>query len=488
MKNLIFILFLSASAYSISAQVVSVEHLSSFTVVQIDSIIDEAVPVPGLIQAVYPVDFYKVIYLTPYIHPDSLVRASMALAVPVNSPCEFPLVGYGHGTQSGRNNSASDMAGGQWDVNTIFASTGYTVAMPDYLGLGDSDPRVIIHPYTHAFSQANTMINSLRASRHICDSLNIHLNGQVFLYGYSQGGGTTVATVKEIQQNYPLEFEIVGAAPMSGAYDLIDAQVDLIASDDVYPTPGYLPYVVLAYQSIYQNLFDEPSDFLKPPYDSIIPPLFYEGNTGIGSINNQSPPVPKHMVIDSVVNEFLSDSLHPLRLNLRENDLIRDWFPTSPMKLFYCEGDDQVTYLNSETAYDTWVAMGADTNLLEKNDFGLLDHNGCAPLAILSGKEYFDGLKIECDNTSISEVSSQNISLELNPNPAKNKVLVSIHSNYNQSVAVSLVSLFGKVLQTEMTDGSTQVMQMDISGLSKGVYLIRANNGSSIQSKKLIVN
>ena len=96
---------------SISAQVVSVEHLSSFTVVQIDSIIDEAVPVPGLIQAVYPVDLYKVIYLTPYIHPDSLVRASMALAVPVNSPCEFPLVGYGHGTQSGRNNSASDMAG-----------------------------------------------------------------------------------------------------------------------------------------------------------------------------------------------------------------------------------------------------------------------------------------------------------------------------------------------------------------------------------------
>ena len=334
MKNLIFIPLLLASAYSISAQVVSVEHLASFTVVQIDSIIDEAVPVPGLIQAVHPVDLYKVIYLTPYIHPDSLVRASMAVAVPVNSPCEFPLVGYGHGTQSDRNNSASDMAGGQWEVNCIFASTGYTVAMPDYLGLGDADSRVLIHPYTHSFSQANTMINSLRASRHLCDSLDIRLNGQIFLYGYSQGGGTTVATVKEIQENYPEEFNISGTAPMSGAYDLINAQVDLIASDDVYPTPGYLPYVVLAYQSIYQNLFNEPSDFLEPPYDTLIPPLFYEGNSGIGYINDQCTPVPKDIVIDSVVNSFLTDSVHPLRLNLRENDLITDWFPSSPCLLY----------------------------------------------------------------------------------------------------------------------------------------------------------
>ena len=487
MKNLFLASLLLFSAHSINAQVLSVEKLASFTVAQIDSMIDLAVPIPGLIQAVHPVDLYKVIYLTPYIHPDSLVTASMAVAFPINSPCEFPLVGYGHGTQADRWGSASNMAGAQWDVNCIFASTGYTVAMPDYLGLGDADPRVLIHPYTHAFSQANTMINSLRASRHVCDSLDILLNGQVFLYGYSQGGGTTVATVKEIQENYPAEFDIAGSAPMAGAYDLIDAQVDLIASDDVYPTPGYLPYVVLAYQSVYQNMFDEPSDFLKSPYDTIIPPLFYEGNTGIGSINNQSTPVPKHMVIDSVVNSFLTDSLHPLRLNLRENDLIRDWYPTSPMKLFYCEGDDQVTYLNSEVAYDTWVSMGADTSLLEKQDFGLLDHGGCAPLAILAGKEYFDELSWAC-GTGISESSIDDIEMTLVPNPARTELNVKVSSNNRDNVQIRVFDLVGNRIREFSIGGTNQIrtIKVDISTLPSGIYLVSATNGVSSESLKLI--
>jgi pimeloyl-ACP methyl ester carboxylesterase len=487
MKNILLASLFLLSANSINAQVLSFEKLASFTVAQIDSMIVEAVPIPGLIQAVHPVDLYKVVYLTPYIHPDSLVTASMAIAVPVNSPCEFPLVGYGHGTQADRWGSASNMAGAQWDVNCIFASTGYTVAMPDYLGLGDADPRVTIHPYTHAYSQANTMINSLRASRYVCDSLNIHLNGQVFLYGYSQGGGTTVATVKEIQENYPLEFDIAGAAPMSGAYDLIDAQVDLMASDDVYPTPGYLPYVVLAYQSVYGNLFNDPSEFLKSPYDTLIPPLFYEGNTGIGSINDQSTPVPKDMVIDSVINAFLTDSLHPLRLDLRENDLIRDWFPIVPMKLFYCEGDDQVTYLNSEVAYDTWVTMGADTSLLEKHDFGPLDHGGCAPLAILAGKEYFDGLSWAC-GTGIDKSSIDEIEMKLVPNPARDEVNVTVNSKNRRDVQIRVFDLLGNRVQELSLDGTNEkkTITVDVSTLPAGIYLVSATNGQSRESLKLI--
>ncbi|MFT4680243.1 MAG: pimeloyl-ACP methyl ester carboxylesterase [Granulosicoccus sp.] len=488
MKNILLACILLLSVTSINAQVLSVEKLASFTVAQIDSMIVGAVPIPGLIQAEHPVDLYKIVYLTPYIHPDSLVRASMAVAFPVNSQCEFPLVGYGHGTQADHWGSASNMAGAQWDVNCIFASTGYTVSMPDYLGLGDPDPRVVIHPYTHAYSQANTTINALRASRHLCDSLDILLNGQVFLYGYSQGGGATVAAVKEIQENYTDEFDIAGAAPMSGAYDLIDAQVDLIASDSIYPTPGYLPYVVLAYQSIYGNLFNDPSEFLKSPYDTLIPPLFYEGNTGIGTLNNLCTPVPKDIVKDSVMNAFLTDSLHSLRVQLRENDLIRGWFPTVPMMLIYCEGDDQVTYLNSEVAYDSWVEMGADTNLLVKENFGSLNHGDCAPFAILAGKSYFDSLRMECDNTGVAENSDIGMSFELAPNPANNEVRVSILSNHGQSVSISLINLLGEVVQRGSINGRTQSWEMDISGRQKGIYLVRTTDGNSVQTKKLIIN
>ena len=467
------------------AQTLTVEKIAEFTVQQIDSMIDVAVPIPGIIQAQYPVDLYKVTYLTPYRHPDSLVQASGAVAVPVGSECEFPLVGYGHGTQANRYNVASNMAGGQWDVNTIFASTGYVVSMPDYLGLGDADPKVSIHPYTHSFSQSNTMINSLRSSRHVCDSVDVDLNGQVFLYGYSQGGGTTVVTVKEIQENYPEEFEIAGSAPMSGAYDLIDAQVDLIASDSIYPTPGYLPYILLGYQSMYPELFDEPSDILKSPYDSIVPPLFYDGNSGIGYINGVCTPVPKHIVLDSVVNEFLNDSLHPLRVRLRENDMIRDWYPTSPMKLFYCQGDDQVTYLNSETAYDYWVAQGADTSLLEKQNFGDLDHGGCAPLAILAGKEYFDNLRQDCF-TGVEERAS-GLDLSVFPNPANSSVTVSLNDLRQEDGYVQLIDATGRAVKRQNVAAKTTNVRLQVNDLTPGIYIIRVQAGNAMSYQHLVV-
>ena len=484
MKYILTALIASCTISSV-AQTLTVEKLAEFSVQQVDSMIAVAVPIPGIIQAQYPVDLYKVTYLTPYRHPDSLVQASGAVAIPVGSECEFPLVGYGHGTQANRYNVASNMAGGQWDVNTIFASTGYAVAMPDYLGLGDADPSVIIHPYTHSFSQSNTMINALRTARHVCDTADVNLNGQVFLYGYSQGGGTTVVTVKEIQENYPEEFGIAGSAPMSGAYDLIDAQVDLIASDSVYPTPGYLPYILLGYQSMYPELFDGPSDILKAPYDSLIPPLFYDGNHGIGYINGVCTPVPKQIVLDSVVNEFLNDSLHPLRVRLRENDMIRDWFPTSPMKLFYCHGDDQVTYLNSETAYDYWVAQGADTALLEKQNFGDLDHGGCAPLAILAGKDYFDNLRQDCF-TGVEEPTSR-LEMSVFPNPAKSFVTIALKNSTQEDGYIQLVDATGRSVKWQEIASKTTNVQLPIQDLAPGMYILRVQAGSATSFQRLIV-
>ena len=320
----------------------------------------------------------------------------------------------------------------------------------------------------------------------IADSIEVPLNGQVFIYGYSQGGAATVSTVKEIQQNYPSEFSITASAPMSGAYDLKVAQVDLISSANPYPTPAYFPYIILSYQSVYQNLFSSPSEFLKSPYDTLLPPLYYAGNTGLNTLNNLCDPIPRNIVIDSVMNNFLSDSSHPTRLNLLDNDLIRGWYPETPMKLFYCTGDDQVSFLNSENAYTNWTNAGAPS--LEKSNFGDFSHNGCAPFAFVNAKNYFDSYKDDC-TTSIDEIIKLQ-TFTIHPNPAANEVILSLLLEEALPIKIVLFNNIGMELSIPfegIIKGSHEI-KWDISNLNSGIYFLQVftSNGNSI-SKKLVI-
>ena len=274
LKSLLFLLFLLPCLVQGQGQILSYQRLATFTVPQIDSIANTLGIPSVLVTPEYPVDYYQVIYLTPYKHPDSLVQASMGLALPHSPGCDFPLFTWGHGTTSKRFPAASTMDGGQWDLGVIFASVGYGSVLPDYLGLGFADPKVKVHPYMHRFSQANTTINALRAARTIADSTQVLLNGQIFISGYSQGGFTAAATVREIQLNHAQEFQIAASAPMSGPYDLKEAQVDLISSDSAYAVPGYLPFLFLGYDGVYDNLFDSIPQIMKSPWDTVLPPLF----------------------------------------------------------------------------------------------------------------------------------------------------------------------------------------------------------------------
>src|ERR1051326_8920384 len=101
-------------------------------------------------------------------------------------------------------------------VGLAFATSGYAVAMPDYLGLGDSPG---LHPYHHARSEATASVDMLRAARAFCAANGFQLNGRLFLAGYSQGGHATMALLRELETWHMNEFTVTACAPMAGAYD-----------------------------------------------------------------------------------------------------------------------------------------------------------------------------------------------------------------------------------------------------------------------------
>ncbi len=479
LKKLLFALSFLLFTISLRAQLVSYELLETYTPEDIVNMMDDLGVPAGLIVPEYTVNYYRVFYNTPYLHMDSLVQASGAIAVPQSAGCEFPIAAYHHGTQAKRMSGASTRNGGQWEVGMIFASTGYTVTMVDNLGLGFADPRVPIHPYIHEFSAGHTSVDMLRSCRMMADSLGFELNGQLFLFGYSQGGYDTMATQKTIEELYADEFTVTASAPMSGPYDLVEAQVDLIISEEVYPTPGYLPYLVMAYQSIYNNLYDDVSEFLIPPYDETVPDLFFSGENSIGFINDFCPPVPNDIVVDSVFNAFLTMPDHPLRENLRDNHLL-EWIPEAPVYLLYCKGDDQVSYLNSENAYDSWTAGGAPN--ITKYDLGDKDHNGCALFCFLNGKTYFDSFRIACDGGMLSTDDMADFEPSIYPNPGQGIFNI---SGMTERFHLSFFDMQGKEVHAESNSTS-----FDLSHLPPGSYFcnIIGESGRSFTEKLIITD
>ena len=130
---------------------------------------------------------------------------------------------------------------------------------------------------------------------------------------------------------------MTASAPMAGPYDMSGVMRSLLIAEGSYPEPFFLPYVLLAYDSIY-DLAPSLSAMLRPPYDTLLPRLFDGPHEGF-EINRSLPSRPADIFRPEYLERFASDSSHPLRRALAENDLDR-WKPRAPMRLYHCIGDD----------------------------------------------------------------------------------------------------------------------------------------------------
>ncbi len=358
--------------------IVSVELLDSKSKEEIaETLASEKVPgVPE-----YGATIYRVIYNTIDVD-GNFIEASGALAIPESMAGPAPLLSFHHGTVSARHRVPSQQG---FDLISMgLAGSGYVTALPDYIGLGESNT---YHPYVHASSLGTAIVDFLRATRRLCVSLNVPLNDQLFLAGYSEGGYATMAAHRELEQHYAHEFTVTASAPMAGPYSLSEVMVDQILDPRKYPSPGYLPYTLLSYDRVY-DLFGKMEEVFKEPYASEME-SYFDGIKALRFINKQLPEVPMEMLRDDFVTA-LQDEAHPLREVLEEND-IHNWAPEAPMRLFHCVDDDQVSFRNAEVALKAFQEHGAEHVELAALNFG--DHESCAPPALFLGKLWLDEFK-----------------------------------------------------------------------------------------------
>ena len=397
MRIKLILFFSLISTVAFGQHLVSKHFYQTFTHSKIDSAYASFGLPSFILPNNYEVDVYHILYNT--VMPDSVTPtvASGLFIVPKNKTCASTILSYQHGTQMTKAEAPSKRGGMEWIIGLAMAEDGYVAVLPDYIGLGYDV--VNRHPYQHARSEATATLDMIRASREACADLNVDLNGQVLLAGYSQGGHATMAAHKMIQHSFPNEFNIGGSVPMSGPYSMSGVMKDVILQTTPYPAPYYLPYVLLSFQDIYQP-YNSVDDFLKTPYNTTLPPL-YDGYNGAGTVNAAMPNVPRNIIKDQLLDSVDIDSNHIFNQILRDNDVYK-WVPNKPVHMLYCGSDTYVPKENAFVAYNYMSSFGAPVAISNVSDD--YEHTPCAQFAMLQMKAIIDTLRSDKISGRFSEV------------------------------------------------------------------------------------
>lgn len=316
------------------------------------------------------------------------VKTSGVIIVPKADSLSVPLVSYQHGTVLRKSDAPSVSRGGEFLLNLALSSDqGVVTCVTDYLGLGTGDG---LHLYLNPKEEANSVRDILRCTRKLVrDSSIATLNGQVFLLGYSQGGHATMAAQRQLELENANEFKLAGSAPMAGPYALSrTSQFNVILDSVYYPNPFYMPYLAVSLFKTYPNVYSSYNQLFVEPYASYIP-TYIDGYHSSGQANSKFNHLIEAMIQDSVKIAVRNNPNHPLRLACRGYDLVDDWTPTTPMKLYHCHGDDNVYYSNSVYADSVFKARGANIELI---DMGDANHGDCAPSAIVAATSWIETL------------------------------------------------------------------------------------------------
>ncbi len=374
------LLFLSpfSALHAERGKLISYKLVHSYSVTNLDSLW-KSKKIPKFIAPINnPLDVFEVMYETVW-HDGTPIKASGIFFLPREKGKAFPMICYHHGTQVVKDRKINFE--GEQAICTVFGGSGYMVAFPDYLGLGQGEKT---HLYLHLESEANTSIDLLRAVKQLIAKEGAEQSKFLFLTGYSQGGHATLATLKVMQEKYPDEFKVTASAPMSGPYDLVGKQGGVMFHP--YSHPGYLPYLIYSYQEVYK-CFDDPNCPFKAPYDKTLSHLF-DGTYNMHDINKAMPEIPKDVLTDDFLNGYVNDDKFPFKAELKLNS-VNDWKPETPVLLCYCKADEQVSYENAIIASANMKARGAK-NIKLRSAGRRFGHKTCAVYSSMYTKMYFD--------------------------------------------------------------------------------------------------
>jgi pimeloyl-ACP methyl ester carboxylesterase len=294
----------------------------------------------------YGIKAYRIEYNT-FSPLGEHILASGALIIPDNA-YHFPFLSIQHGTITNENSAPSNFSSEFNDFADIFASMGYIIIMPDYIGYGASSD--MKHPYEHRASLATTCRDMIRAVYEYFEVQNdSRKNSKLFLTGYSEGGFATMATFKLMQEQHSDEFSITAVTAGAGAYNKTAFVEWIVTANEPLPYINSYIWVLDVYNSIYSELHRPYSFYFNEPWATNI------ANNGVfGDIESNPSILFRSEFIEGIINGTDTDFI----IAVTDNNCF-SWIPQSPLKLYHGNNDLYVPFFNSQYAYEEMIDLGA---------------------------------------------------------------------------------------------------------------------------------
>ena len=311
-----------------------------------------------------------------------------------------PIISLNHGLELLKKYAPSKWESAEWHpkewgnfaevliADIMAISYGWVIVMPDYQGMGDdlseNHPCCIREKLAVATADmVQTGINTIKDNRHEY----VNWDGNVFLYGYSEGGFVTMSATRELEKR---KVNLSGTVCMGGPYDLSGTMIDVMLSDEPFPAPYFLPLMLVGYNTIYNSIYNY-DIMLKEEYRTNIPKY----TNGFYSTEVVDSIMPQSRILKEVFTASFIDSLkdHNSQVfNTLYSNNSYTWQPKTPMLLWHCKNDDCVPIGNFVTAKGYFESTNA-TNIeyVEYPPFPNWEgtvHVSVAPVAFKEGADW----------------------------------------------------------------------------------------------------
>jgi pimeloyl-ACP methyl ester carboxylesterase len=307
--------------------------------------------------AIHNVTFYKITYRSEYrgkgIETDGLLVVPNGVAAP-------HLIGYFHGTKlqldllnvdkeipslyKGETTDFQEVR----NMGLTWASAGYAVFLPDYIGFGSTKDRE--HPYIHYPELFKANVDGLLAAQRFLQDRGLSTGNDVLLTGWSQGGGAALSAHRYIQSDYADRITVRATSALAGPHNIRRFVNSFLVGDHAMDA---MPIYSWGYYSV--NKFSS----LRRPTDQIWMYPVYDQMSSVFCPSN----VPSQVFIPHFANALVSgtDATGVAVLNSLSNHT--GWTPVGKVFLHHGDADSVVLPFNSVDAYEGLTAAGGDVTL-----------------------------------------------------------------------------------------------------------------------------
>ncbi|MDQ3063485.1 MAG: hypothetical protein M3R14_11600 [Acidobacteriota bacterium] len=355
-------------------------------------------------------DLYKITYRSRDEKNRAVVLSGLVVLPHGGAP--NGLVLFNHGTIVNSTLAPSRFTGksntSEAELATLaFASGGYAVAMPDYLGLGDHRGA---HPYPLGAANSLSAIDIIEPARTVAMRQNTEVGSRLFITGYSEGGAVAMWTVRDLERKSGVDYDITAAALASGSYDLSDTTRKWLLASPTSQEEFVIRLYLTSYMAYYfhKSTGVKLTEYFKPSMAFTISQAF-KGNTSDENIIKRLALAAilmrsKNSLENVITARFQKaletlDASDPVIHEMQKSD-VYDWSPRTKTLLISLQGDKVVDPANTEKTMRTMRRRGVRPDTLRQyviRDTKLNHITAMAP-ALAQARRFFDSGFSNADN------------------------------------------------------------------------------------------